>query len=88
MCGETVLYEELKKKTSSPTMPTTMTLETGTLRAIIVLASQVLFTYDSSRSSKELWPLCRYRMYIPEVAQGGVIVGRKKTVNHLLVSTP
>lgn len=59
-------------------MPTTMTLETETLRAIIVLASQVLFTYDSSRSSKELWPLCQYRMYIPEVAQGGVIVGRKK----------
>ena len=60
------------------------------LKAILVLATQVLFTYESSRSPEELQPVCRYRMYIPEVAQGGVIVGRKKnkTVNHLLVSTP
>lgn len=48
------------------------------LKAIIVLATQVLFTYKSSRSPKELQPVCQFRMYIPEVAQGGLIVGREK----------
>lgn len=51
------------------------------LKAITVLATQVLFTYEASRSPKELQPVCWYRTYIPEVAQGGVIVGRNKKQN-------
>lgn len=91
MSGKTALYEEWKKNNnSSLTIPTTMNLETRDAESHPCVGNPSAIYIWFPRSPEELQPACQYRMYIPEVAQGGVIVGRKKnkTVNHLLVSTP